>query len=68
MLSTDLSMALICAPSARTHFMYFQVETNGRRFQAAPDRSITVWLHSRVKNGTLDAIYVSFWEARCCHT
>lgn len=69
MSSIDLSMALICAPSAHAHFVYFQVETNGRRFKAADERLIIqVWLHSRVTNVTLDAIYFSFWEARCCCT
>lgn len=69
MSSIDPPMALICALSAHAHFMYFQVETNGRRFKAADEWSITqVWLHSRVKNVTFAAIYFSFWEARCCRT
>lgn len=69
LLSIDLSMVLICAPSAHTHFMYFQVETNGRQFNEAHEWLITqVWLYSRVKNVTFDAIHFSFWEARSCHT
>lgn len=67
MLSIDLSMTLICAPSAHAHFMYFQVETNGRRFNEADEWLITqVWLYSRLKNITFDAINFSFWEARWC--